>query len=157
MVRYLSGCSGLEGTSVTSEYKARYKPVPLTRPLVAVGFESLSVERGGFSDYMGTVEGDSVSGRQVAITLRLDIAVPKNQGGSGCHAVFESLCQGLLVTPNSFGVTGMRCREVTYDKEAGGFVLTATASMTALLTTRYSEENFTDFVITVKEKGATVS
>ncbi len=153
LIAYLAQCSGLEEVTLTSEFPARVKPNPLGRPIIGVGFESLAVEKSGFSDYLGTLEGDSVGGQKIAVTLRLDIVVPLGRDGGGCHSLFESLCQALLVTDNPFGVTQITCKEISFDKEAGGFALTALAQLSTLLTTRYTQHDFTDFVVTVTEKG----
>lgn len=130
---YLSDCFSVEGVTVVGEFPFSRKPSPLSRCRISVGFDAMEIEENLLDGYLGQEEDQILSGRCAALTLRFDIACPVPLGGSRCQEVFESLLEFLLLADNQFGVGQLSCGAVSYDKNIGGFLLTAHGRMTTLI------------------------
>lgn len=139
VVDYLRTAEGFTGVRVLTSHPAVWRESPLRKAAVAVGVDAVEAAPGGLGGYWGNVlpgrgaEGP-MSGAGAAITLRFDLYAPPDSGGDGPEALYEALCDGLMLRENPFSAQKLWCGEAAYDNRAGAWHMTAHALLrTALL------------------------
>lgn len=142
LCRWLATAEELQETDILPEFSPRLKPVPVRRPRIAVGFESLTAGEEAWEEYRE--DTGQTDARPVEAVLRLELLVPTSAGGSSCHTLWEALCHRLLFSHGEYQVEKLWCKPISFDKEAGGYRLTAWAQVELVLTqpsevTRYSQ------------------
>ena len=98
---------GLPGTAVTTDYPFQQRKLPSDRPVVWLGVEKLAAPGSSFAPYLGEQGEAAVTGREVEVTLRLEIL--HRQDGNVCHRIFGDLCQRLLLEDGRPRVRELSC------------------------------------------------
>ena len=114
---------GLPGTAVTTDYPFQQRKLPPDRPVVWLGVEKLAASGSSFAPYLGEQGEAAVTGREVEVTLRLEIL--HRSDGNACYRVFGELCQRLLLEEGRPRV-----------RESGAFRLVCRGALTGVLAQR---------------------
>lgn len=128
---------GIPGAVVTTSYPFQQRRIPSEQPVIWLGVEKMAAAGGAFSPYLGEEDGEqpagvSVTGREVELTLRLEIL--HRQDGNVCHQLFGELCQRLLLEEGRPQVGELSCGGVAFDREAGAFRLVCKGTVRGVLT-----------------------
>ncbi len=127
VVAYLSPFLGGQAT-LTTEYPNGYRPNPLGQTTLAVGIDKIATAERQ-SAYLGSQPEGELYGKAFDITLRFDIYRPDT--ATLCHEAFAALCEALFLESCPLPFAEMWCEPLVYDKQGGGFHLTARASLPA--------------------------
>ncbi len=125
---------GLPGTAVTTDYPFQQRKLPSDRPVVWLGVEKLAAPGSSFAPYLGEQGEAAVTGREVEVTLRLEIL--HRSDGNACYRVFGELCQRLLLEEGRPRVRELSCGCVAFDRESGAFRLVCRGALTGVLAQR---------------------
>lgn len=131
---YLRNNGSLATAKVMTSFPSAQRDFPLKKPLVAVGLEGVELTPGGFGGYWGERGEQSLYGSSAAITLRIDLYCPVSHSGDGCHDLYETICDRLMLRQNPFGALKLGCGEIGYDKLAWANRLTVLCTLRAGLT-----------------------
>ena len=126
----------LHGAKAVAEFPSSERVYPLKKPVIAVGIESVALSGGALGGYYGSRPegGADVYGRSALVTVYFDIHCPVFQGGEGCHAVYEALCDALLLGGCPFGFYRMWCGGVGYDGDTAANRLRVRAALRGAVT-----------------------
>lgn len=134
IMQFLQDSHRFGGVGLVSRFPASERDFPLKRPMIAVGIDSVELGCGGLGGYYGEQQGGSVYGSTAVVTLALEIFAPAREGGDRCHALFEALCDVLVLGQNPFCIGKLACGGVAFDGAVGGNRLAAKASLRVGLT-----------------------
>jgi len=126
----------LQNVALVTEFSPRTRDIPLKKPVVAVGVESVALQEGGFGGYFGEASGGAAAlyGQSAVVTLYFDIHCPLAFGGVSCLSIYEAFCDALLLEGGTFGLSRMWCGPTAYDKDSGGNRLRARAALRGAVT-----------------------
>lgn len=121
MTDFLTG----QGVNAVTAWPAKERGT-LTETVAAVSVRKCVAARAGFQDYLGqryngeTGSWEELYGKELSLTLGLDLYAPGGMGAAGCQQVFDRLAQAL----QSEGPAGLRIEslsrgEVAYQQSTG--------------------------------------
>ena len=143
LAEYLAERLAGDNIRVMEQYPANWRQVPPESAGVAVGFAGVA--------FPGSPDGIN----QAKLTLRFDILCPVS-APNDCHKVFEKLCGALICVRGQFGVGGISCGEITYERGLPAFALTANAMLSGLFTPPEDAQGVPLESILVKTKGVSI-
>lgn len=147
LATYLRGQSGLQKVRIMEAFAAAPRDFPLKKAVMAIGLDSMEAAPQGFGAYWGESGVDQLHGAGASITLRLEVYMPTGEDGGGLHALYEALCDALLLRQNVFGVYSVRCGETVYDRTAGAYRMPVLAMLRSALLLREQGECFEQLVV----------
>lgn len=144
----------LHGAKAVAEFPAADRAYPLKKPVIAVGIESVELTGGALGGFYGSQpdSGADVYGRSALVTVYFDIHCPVFQGGEGCHAVYEALCDALLLGNCPFGFYRMWCGGIAYDGDTAANRLRVRAALRGAVTREDSSIVLRDFNVIRNEE-----
>ena len=83
---------------------------------VAVSVAELTLDPGGFCDYLGIHEGQELYGRRLRAKMRLDVLSPTAQGAGACRTAVDAACAVLAGGIEGVSITAITSRAPAYDK-----------------------------------------
>lgn len=147
LVDYFKLVAGFPQADIRLAHPAAQRDFPLKNPVVAVGLEQVEIAPAGLGGYLGAdTQGDeALWGSGADITLRLDVYCPAQDGGQGCHRIYEAICGSLLMGRSRFGVQKVWCGQLGWNKDACANLLPVFATLRAALTQREEGQYIKDF------------
>ena len=144
------GGRGLAEAEVLAAFPAG-SHLPLPGPALLLSIDGLELT----PDSLG---GLGPGGGQAEVTLRFDFFAPR-QAGDCLQSLYEALCAVLLEQGGRFGLTRIRREALIWDEMAGGYRLTARASLRGRASAGgggAGAANISDFKLTAKAVDMTV-
>lgn len=144
----------LHGAKAVTEFPSADRVYPLKKPVIAVGIESVALTGGALGGFYGSQPGGGadVYGRSALVTVYFDIHCPVFQGGEGCHAVYEALCDALLLGSCPFGFYRMWCGGIEYDGDTAANRLRVRAVLRGAVTREDSSIALREFTVLRNEE-----
>ncbi len=139
--------AGLTAMSAYSEEQLK----KYTTAVTAVGLREMKVTESGAMEYLGE-KYDAVQdamlevyGKKLTLSLSLDVYAPRTLGAEGCEEAAEEITQVMMSALPS----GLRVKELAWEKTYGMFHLSAQAAYEAYFVAETEEETavFTDFIL----------
>ena len=128
--------------------------------VIAVSLSRVVCAPGGFKDYLGTSREENglereLYGREVELTLALDIFAPRDGGGSACQKAAETVAES-LVCHGAAGLTALEVQtgQVEFLDKEGLYRQKTTCRCKAWLAARMDDGDgtFTDFEVRGRRK-----
>ena len=128
----------------------------LSVPTAVVGLRRAEIKNAGFLDYLGQRYDEAlgteveVYGREIRMTLSLDIYSPKSLGVEGCEETAERVAEVLLsALPSGLRAEELVREEAVWDEKYGLFLLRGSFNCTAYFLAQADEDTtvLTDFIL----------
>ncbi len=128
---WLGSQEALSGIRFTTEYPAERKSVPLSRTIVSVGIDSVTVTDTFVENDGGVLERDEYC-RNALIKVRLGVHAPFSAGGEACYDAFTDVIDTLTFA-SDLEIVESGAQGVTADRDTDAFVLFAWITVRANL------------------------
>jgi hypothetical protein len=127
---FLAADSRFADVTITRRYPAARREYPLSRPAIAVGWDSLEAAPGFGGLLAAGREGDFL-GAPCTASLRFDIFTPADSGDP--HELLESLWEALLLEQNDWGFLSFDSGAVDWDTAVEANRLTTKGKLSLVL------------------------
>jgi len=120
MCEWFSDMNSFSDCSFCTQFPVNSKATPLEKPVVVFGTDSMKV-LDNTTDETGTIITDS---RIAQIDFSIGIHMPRINGGVGCNALFDRICEMILFnTPLS--VSAVKTENIEYIRNTDSLYLRA--------------------------------
>ncbi|MDR2656089.1 MAG: hypothetical protein LBC56_08530 [Oscillospiraceae bacterium] len=124
---FLSG----ENIEVKEEFTSARQSVPLRRPLVCVGYESIKSLSGG--SYSGESEAGEIFTKNLLLYVALDIYTPVKSEGVKCHSIFSRIADFFVLRADEYKAGEIRAGALAFDSALEAFHMKAEIQLNASL------------------------
>ncbi|MEG1869412.1 MAG: hypothetical protein RR205_01035 [Oscillospiraceae bacterium] len=128
----LEACPSLKNVKFYKAFPLLYMEQPITGVAAAVELMEITAGKSGFGSYAGFGAQGETFASNMKIQLGVSILCDAHTNAEGCWKAFGSICDKLLLEPNSFAATNVSCESIKYDSRSMGMLLKATVTLSPI-------------------------
>ena len=129
IVDWLNAQTELEDITFMTEFPPTKKAIPLKKPIVAVGLDSVRITDSFTENDQGVLERNEYC-RLANMRISLLIHVPFSMGGEKCHDIFTDVTDALTFA-SDLNIVQSGCGNISSDRNTDALVLEAWIDVTA--------------------------
>ncbi len=121
--RKLENDENFSDIRVVFGFSGKKKPLPMSKPTVAVGLEN-SVENRIAPVYSEDNPSTMLYNRDCNICVRFDVYVPDSMEGYKCYDIFSRIGEMFFENVSTYKFTSVKCGDLSYKRDEKAFLLT---------------------------------